>query len=71
MYKIELVAGKEPHLLWAEAIRDIGILFLVFAPLDTLLLCEHPTHGRMLACGVVALVGLALIYQGVQMEKEE
>ncbi len=28
--------AKQRHELWAEAIRDIGILLLVFAPLDTL-----------------------------------
>jgi hypothetical protein len=28
------VAGKQSYELWAEAIRDVGILLLVFAPLD-------------------------------------
>ena len=33
--------GVKRHELWAEAIRDIGILFLVFAPLETLLRKDH------------------------------
>ena len=58
---------KERYELWAEAIRDIGILFLVFAPLDTLLKSE-PGHWYdwPLAVGI-AIVGWVLLYVGVGM----
>jgi hypothetical protein len=52
--------------LRAEAIRDIGILMLVFAPLDTLLRGSKHWWDWPLA-GVLALLGLVLIEVGVRM----
>jgi len=59
--------AKERHELWAEAIRDIGILFLVFAPLDTLIVADHSHWWNWpLAIGI-AVCGLLLIEKGVRM----
>jgi hypothetical protein len=63
------VASKR-HELWAESIREIGILFLVFAPLDTLLRFKDRSWIDWLIAILVALVGWALIEVGVAMESE-
>jgi hypothetical protein len=69
MYKIR-VDGKAKHLLWAEAIRDIGILFLVFAPLDTLVMWEGRHWWEWLIALGVAITGVLLLRKGVKMESE-
>ena len=63
------MSGKRRHELWAEAIRDIGILFFVFAPLETLLRISFGTWDWhwLIAVGV-AILGLLLIEKGVRME---
>jgi hypothetical protein len=53
--------------LWAEAIRDIGILLFVFAPLDTLLRTSHIAFTDWLIAIGIALFGLLLIEIGVRM----
>ena len=61
--------GKKRHELWAEAIRDIGILFFVFAPLDTLLRMSFGIWDwHWLIAVAVAILGLLLIEKGVRME---
>jgi hypothetical protein len=67
-YKIGAVAEKKRYQLWAESIRDIGILFLVFAPLDTLILGERGKWLDWLIATLVAVVGYLLIEKGVRME---
>jgi hypothetical protein len=62
--------GKKRHELWAEAIRDIGILLLVFAPLDTLFRAGHGTQLDWLIALGVALLGLLLIRIGIKIEAE-
>jgi hypothetical protein len=64
------VADKTRLKLWAEALRDIGILFLVFAPLDTLLLGEHGHWTDWLLAALIACLGYLLIERGVRMECE-
>lgn len=63
------MSDKKRHELWAEAIRDIGILFFVFAPLETLLRISFGTWDWhwLIAVGV-AILGLLLIEKGVRME---
>ncbi len=65
------MGSKNRHELWAEAIRDIGILFFVFAPLDTLLRISFGTGDWhwLIAVGV-AVLGLLLIEKGVRMETD-
>jgi len=55
------------HELWAEALRDIGILFFVFAPLETLLRKERGLWPDWLIAGTIAILGLLLIEKGVRM----
>jgi hypothetical protein len=54
-------------LLWAEAIRDIGILLLVFGPLETLLRETHRTLGGWLWSSVFIILGMVLIEIGVRV----
>jgi hypothetical protein len=62
--------AKERHELWGEAIRDIGILFLVFAPLDTLLVTTDRRWWDWLMALGLAIAGYAFIEKGVRMESE-
>lgn len=59
------------HELWAEAIRDIGILFFVFAPLETLLRKERGSWLDWLIAGSIAILGLLFIEKGVRMGTEK
>jgi hypothetical protein len=59
------VASKNE--LRAEAVRDIGILFFVFAPLDTLLRGDNRHWWDWPLAGVLAVLGLILIEVGVKM----
>jgi hypothetical protein len=65
-YKVS-VAEKKRYELWAEAIRDIGILMLVFVPLDFLVRETPVTRGRLLMVIGFAILGLLLIEIGVRM----
>jgi len=64
------LVGKKRHELWAEAIRDVGILLLVFAPLDTLFRAGHGTWLDWLIALGVALLGLLLVGIGIKIEAE-
>jgi hypothetical protein len=68
-YNISLM-GKKRHELWAEAIRDVGILLLVFGPLDTLFRAGRGTSLDWLIALGVALLGLLLIAIGIKIEAE-
>jgi len=61
------VGAKQRHELWAEAIRDIGILLLVFAPLETLLHGERGTWVDWLRALAIGILGFLLIEKGVRM----
>jgi hypothetical protein len=65
-YKAVLVSGQRA-ILWAEAIRDIGILLLVFGPLDLLLTRAHLTLGSWILSSVFVILGLVLIEIGVRI----
>ena len=65
------MAAKQKYQLWAEVLRDIGILFLVFAPLDTLLGCERRQWWKWMIGACLAIIGLVLINIGIKMEVEE
>jgi len=64
------VARKQAYELWAEAIRDVGILFFVFGPLDTLLRGGRGTRVDWLIALGIAILGLLLIAVGIKMESE-
>ena len=62
--------SEKRHELWAEALRDIGILFFVFAPLETLLRKERGGWDWLIA-GAIATLGLLFIEKGVRMGTEK
>jgi hypothetical protein len=62
------MAERKRYELWAEAIRDIGILTLVFVPLDSLIRETPITRARLLMDIGFAILGLLLIEIGVRME---
>jgi hypothetical protein len=64
------VAGKKQHELWAETLRDIGILLFVFGPLDTLLRSQHGTRQDWLIAAGIAALGLMFIVVGVILGSE-
>jgi len=61
------VNGKPPHQLWAEAVRDVGVLFAVFGPLDTIY-ASQPNWRVALA---LFLAGMATLYIGILMESDK
>lgn len=65
-YKAVSVSGKRAS-LWAEAIRDIGILLLAFGPLDLLLTRAHLTAGSWILSSIFVILGLVLIEIGVRI----
>jgi hypothetical protein len=64
------VAGKHAYEIWGESLREVGILLLVFGPLDTVFKGGQGSLKDWLIAGAVALVGLILILIGVRMESE-
>jgi hypothetical protein len=58
---------RQRYELRAEAIRDVGILLLVFVPLDTFLREGKLTGSRLLIALGFAILGLLLIEIGVRM----
>ena len=67
VYKNNLITERKRYELWAEAIRDIGILTLVFVPLDSLVRETPITQARLLLVIGFAILGLLLIEIGVRM----
>ncbi len=59
--------------LWAETIRELGVLILVFVPLDTLVEYfrggQFPDLRHLLIILGIAGLGLLLIVFGVEMER--
>lgn len=64
------MADKTRYTLWAESLRDIGILCLVFAPLDTLFLGVRGDWADWLLAVLLAGLGYLLIEKGVRMESK-
>jgi hypothetical protein len=60
------MSGKPEHELWAEALRESGILLAVFGPLETLLRSGKGADW-LIAAGVVFFGGASLAL-GVRVE---
>jgi hypothetical protein len=60
------VNGKPPHHLWAESIREVGVLFVVFGPLDTVFAGDPNWLVALLIC----VAGLLFVYIGILLEAE-
>ncbi len=59
--------ARQRYELWGESVREIGVLVLVFVPLDLLISPgAHPNWKIILIFGVV---GLTLIVLGVEIER--
>jgi len=67
------VSAKEQALklkLWGESLRDIGILLLVFGPLDALLHTGHIT-GKQWGFGIGSMIaGALMLWGGVEIESK-
>jgi hypothetical protein len=61
------VPEKKRYELWAEAIRDIGVLVLVFVPLDSLIRDTPITRARLLIAIGFVIFGLMLLAIGVRI----
>lgn len=57
---------KRRYQLWAESVREIGILLLVFGPLETLLRAPMNVTEVLIAFAL-AVSGFILIFAGVKM----
>lgn len=64
------VDGKRRYQLWGESIREIGILLLVFGPLETLIRTRHFGKPDVLIALALAAFGFILIFIGVLMGGE-
>ena len=64
------MSARLRHELWAESIRDVGILFFVFAPLDTLLRNARGSWVDWLIALGIAILGLLAIALGVKLEAD-
>jgi len=62
--------NRQRVVLWAESIRDIGILLLVFGPLDVLLAAAHLTRSSWLLSLGFVIFGVLLIEIGIRMEAD-
>jgi hypothetical protein len=57
--------------LWGESLREIGVLILVFVPLDVFVETMKgaaQTESHWVAVGMFALFGIVLIVLGVEIE---
>jgi hypothetical protein len=63
--------AKQRQDLWAEALRDIGILLFVFAPLDTLFRAGRGTAVDWTIAAGIASLGLLLVEVGVRLVREQ
>ena len=62
------MAGQNRREVIAEVIRDVGILFFVFGPLDTRLRTGGGNPAEWQIAAGIAAFGLLLIILGVVME---
>ncbi|PYO16453.1 MAG: hypothetical protein DMD31_02635 [Gemmatimonadetes bacterium] len=63
-----MIDKRRAQLLLGESIRDIGILVVVFGPLDAFFQKERPS---VLLLSVVVTGGLLFIALGIILEAEE
>jgi len=69
MYKIDSVARKR-HEAWGETFREVGVLLLVFVPLDVYFRAGRlTTTDEVLTLGSV-IVSLVLFEIGIRVECE-
>ena len=62
--------AKPRHELLAESLREVGVLLLVFAPLEVILRSEHSRWWQWLIAVILLIAGLALVEVGIRMESE-
>jgi len=59
--------------LWGESVRELGVLILVFVPLDILVDYfrngQHPDAHHWWVISVFALTGVLLMVVGVELER--
>jgi len=58
--------ARQRHELWGESLREIGILILVFVPLDMLL--QPNAASRWLIMAIFGGIGFILIVVGIWIE---
>lgn len=63
--------GRQQYELWGEVLRDVGILFFVFAPLDTLLKTGRGTATDWLIAIAIAVIRLLFIFIGIKIGAEQ
>jgi hypothetical protein len=63
--------AKPRHELWAECLREIGVLLLVFAPLEVVLRNERSVWWQWVVALVLLVAGLLMVEKGVRMESEK
>ena len=63
-----MIDKRKAQRLLGESIRDIGILIVVFGPLDAFFQKERPSIGLL---AVVVVAGLLFIALGIILEAEE
>jgi len=58
--------ARPKHELWGESIREVGILCVVFAPLDTILKIYRSETGclDLVLAVVIAIFGFLLMREG-------
>jgi hypothetical protein len=65
--------ARSRYELWGESVREIGVLLLVFVPVDVLLEMlkdrKFNTHAHWVELVIAASVGLALILLGTEVER--
>ena len=62
---------KRQYVLWAESIREIGILLFVFGPLETLLRKAPLEWEDWLTAAGIGIIGLILISVAVKVEADQ
>lgn len=65
------MSGRQQYELWAEVLRDMGILFFVFAPLDTLLKTGRGNGMDWLIAIAIAIIGLLFIFIGIKIGSDQ
>jgi hypothetical protein len=60
--------------LWGESVREIGVLILVFVPVDAMFELmkdgKFDTHNHWIATLVAAGIGFGLIIIGAEIERK-
>ena len=62
--------AKPRHELLAESLREVGVLLLVFAPLEVVLRSERSRWWQWLVAVILLIIGVVLVEVGIRMESE-